>query len=572
MATTYPDMVDIRQYLPTNFTPASTTSNIDWGDVAQSGAGLVAGLLDARQAAKAGKQAAAILAANVKNQAAQYDHRGNILDIGNKELADLSEAELAQLLELSGYTFDQNLDLGRRSAQDQRDLASMLNDKSIQLSSDQLHELLGLDARTADELIALSAKRQGDVNTERMDTLQQLLGNNHDRSTALNDIATTSFDYLLKNSREGFDEQLDSRQRAFKTQMEARSGLVTKGREVREAQQKLTDEERARQMAYQGQADALGAALAGSVGRAATEGDMTKARDFRTALLGAANTGPSSPLPVTADPTIARAYEQQFARANAEAGADNANATRLASYGDALDSGNARIADTGQRVGTLRDLAAISRSALPTELAVGNLDLAQTKRMADMTISEADRTLGEELGISQRYRGAEASAMSGWADQSSRIKGSYYDALGGVISDAGAGRLGALDTYYDDRGSIISDRAGAERDATGGYYDAKLGNLSDYGKALADGTSKFYDTSISANTTRGANIGNSLQNYYSGRNDTINNWMQSQLQASQKYEDTLTQLANYKASNTKSTGSTLGGLLKAGAAIASKFI
>lgn len=250
-------------------------------------------------------------------------------------------------------------------------------------------------------------------------------------------LADETFAYQLDNGRQNFDEQTGIAAKAFDDQQGALGGLMTAQRKSRLQSAADTEAEEARQRAIQQQADGLAAALPGQIGFDAQEAEYGDALARRTAIARATMTGAPADVPAWAtDPTLAGAYSGEARRGYGEALTDATAAAGLSARSDAFQGSERKMGAFAGDIDALTNKAAISRSALPWEQAVAQLDKSQagdTYQVAERQISDGAARRGT---ISGDYRG-----------QMGDARDRYQQGYGGALDEAFGKKLGAEGDY-----------------------------------------------------------------------------------------------------------------------------
>jgi hypothetical protein len=252
-------------------------------------------------------------------------------------------------------------------------------------------------------------------------------------------LASDTFNTDLGLSKDNFDQQHTTASKAFSDQIDQLGGLMTAQRAARLKQQDASLAERDRQTGFQSSADALAKALPGKIGADAQSAGMTAALARREALLGKTTTPAPSPDGLgfggNDDPLVAAAYKAQAERGSAQGREQNSAAAKLAAYADAFSGANRDMGTFADKLGGLTTQAELSRSALPDELATGNLDKSQAQARYDF----ASQLTGNVASQKEAATGARASGMTGATD-------AY-----------GAGIGGANNNYYGTKLSGLND-------------------------------------------------------------------------------------------------------------------
>jgi len=279
---------------------------------------------------------------------------------------------------------------------------------------------------------------------------------------AANEDAT--FAALLDNARAGYDEQgrisdtttadrMSVEKSAFDQQMEALGGLMTAQRGARLKMQEAADSERTRQREFQAQADGVAAALPGQIGFDAQTTGRNDAFARRASLIQ--STAPGSDTPAWAK-GAASAFASADRRGTDLGLGDSLAAARVSSYGDAFQGAERGIGKAADDISLLTNKAEISRSALPAELGVGQLEGSQAKERADFATA-----LSKEMGGKRDAVIADRGQTQ--TDNSSR----YRDATGGARKTFGQQQGDSLGGMFDRllgaEGAFISGRAGSSQ-------------------------------------------------------------------------------------------------------------
>lgn len=247
------------------------------------------------------------------------------------------------------------------------------------------------------------------------------------------------FQFLMGNSAEGATEQLSIAAKAFDDQNSAFGGLMTATRKARLEQRIASDAEQARQAAIQGQADALASGLPQKVGFAAQQASYADALDQRVALAKGAMTeaAPAPGFAGRADPTLARAFEQEAKRGYGEALTDATNSAAVAARGDAFMGAERDLGDFAGAIDQMTQKAAISRSALPYELEVGATEKRNAQDAFDFGVENIEKSADARSGALQTYRSQRGDAQSNFGDRMGqaldKFFGRSYDSEGTYI-------------------------------------------------------------------------------------------------------------------------------------------
>lgn len=221
---------------------------------------------------------------------------------------------------------------------------------------------------------------------------------------------------------------------------------------VRQRDLALSAAEKSRQDAFQGQADTAAGLFKGQIGAPQEALDRGAALDNRNAMTDSTVTAPSDvPAYATAPPIIKAIYAAELARAVTKGKANTQAGNKVAAYGDAQTAGQRRQLSFSDALNTLDAKAKVSAAALPSALAVGDVQ----------------RTNAQDANASQ-----------------SNLIHLFTDGQIDNTNNQGVAKIDASKNFYD---TLSSDEGQKyDRFATGkkANTDALLGASSDYESAM----------------------------------------------------------------------------------------
>jgi hypothetical protein len=239
-------------------------------------------------------------------------------------------------------------------------------------------------------------------------------------------LADSTFSYLLGQNQTGFDEQQTIAKKAFDEQMGAFGGLMTAKRASRLEQIDASERERARQQAFQSQADDLAAALPGQIGFDSQQEGRANAFADRSAFINKNTTAPAEAPSFARDPRLAGAYAGAN-QAGVQSGVGDAlHSATLSSYRDAYQGSERDLADFASAIDTLTNKAEISRSALPAELAVGGAKAKNAQDTYDATIDFSKGNAERTADTAKNYRDALTASKQQNSDALAQAFDNYF--------------------------------------------------------------------------------------------------------------------------------------------------
>lgn len=315
--------------------------------------------------------------------------------------------------------------LNNSAKKKQTALQQALLDKSAGISRDEFNKrmaALGLsDARVTD----LLNHQYGDESKNQAD----------------------DFAYQLDQAQKGFNEQtalsdetanarISTADKYFGDEIGAQTGLVTAQKGARLQMKAAADAERTRQDAFQGQADQLASALPQRVGFDAQASDRAQAIQDRGALIRSSATDVAAPA-IGGDPRVAAAFAAQNERGSQAGLGDALAASKVSAYGDAFQGANRTLGAAADDLSALTNKAQISRSALPAELGVGQVEKDNAQQRYDFASALA-KTMGGKMdsiiadkgarqaGVASDYRTSLKDAHSTFSQQIQKMLEDYY--------------------------------------------------------------------------------------------------------------------------------------------------
>lgn len=336
-----------------------------------------------------------------------------------------------------------------KAAKKEAKMREALYQEQLWTQNDEFGKRLGVQRHADKTAVANEAASFDDLGAWELGQTHSLLG-----------LGAEGFDESMRLGREAFARELglegetfDRLQtvagQTFDKQMEALGGLMTAQRAARLEMQATSEAERARQMAFQGEADELAAALPGAIGFDAQQDTLAEQWAKRKAGAEAAATGAVAPVSKRGmSDELAALFDAESARGRGQALDQAAAQSKLSAASDAFTASERQLGDFGDEISQLTRKAQMSRALLPGELGVGRLKLDDADADFDFAtgLAEAlggmrydtEKGYGENrLGTAQRYGdnmlganenrySALLDARSGYADNMGRAKGDYW--------------------------------------------------------------------------------------------------------------------------------------------------